>query len=92
MFVVVRSGRDSGCLHEASLTLVVLAFVYMRPALTVRLNYGSIMAVNSMEFSGVRLARNIQFGPASDLRLGRRELKLRPDSCKQPTGKTIHPN
>ena len=46
-----------------------------------------------MEFNqGVRVARNIQFGLASDLRVGRRELNLRPDSCKQPTGKTIHPN
>ena len=58
---------------QTRLTLVVLAFVYMRPALTVRLNYGFIMAVNSMEFNGVRPAPNIQFGLASDLRLGRHE-------------------
>ena len=45
-----------------------------------------------MEFNGVRPAPNIQFGLAGDLRLGRRELSLRPDSCKQPTGKTLHPN
>ena len=37
-----------------------------------------------MEFNGVRPARNIQFGLASGLRLGRHELNLRPDSCKQP--------
>ena len=67
-----------GCLHEADLTG--------------RLNYGCIMAVNSMEFNGVRPAWNIQFGLASDLRLGWHELNLRPDSCKQPTGKTLHPN
>ena len=54
-----------------------IAFVYMRPALTV---------------NGVKPARNTQFGLASDLRLGRRELNLKPDSCKQPTGKTLHPN
>ena len=57
----------------------------MRPALTVRLNDGSIMAVNSMEFNGVRPAQNIQFSLAG-------ELNLRPDSCKQSTGKTLHPN
>ena len=74
------------------MTLVVLAFVYMRPALTVRLNYGTIMAVNSMEFNGVRPAQNIQFGLASELRLSQRELNLRLDSYKQPTGKTLHPN
>ena len=45
-----------------------------------------------MEFNGVKPARNIQFGLASDLRLGRHELNLRPDSRKQPTGKTLHPN
>ena len=52
-----------------------------------------------MEFNGVRLAPNIKFGLAGDLRLGRRELRLgrrelnlRSDSCKQPTGKTLHPN
>ena len=67
------------------LTLVVLALVYMRPALTVRLNYGGY-------FNGVKPAWNIQFGLAGDLRLGQYELNLRPDSCKQPTGKTLHPN
>ena len=77
---------------QTGLALVVLAFVYMRPALTVRLNYGFIMTVNSMEFNGVRPARNIQFGLESDLRLGRSELNLRPDSCKHSTGKTLHPN
>ena len=51
---------------------------------TRNINYGFIMAVNSMEFNGVRPARNIQFGLASDLRFGRHELNLRPDSCKQP--------
>ena len=51
------------------LNLVVLAFVYTRPALTVRLNYETIMAVNSMELNGVRPARNIQFSLASDARL-----------------------
>ena len=40
----------------------------MRPTLTVRLNYNG-MAVNSMEFNGVRPARNIQFDLAGDLRL-----------------------
>ena len=45
-----------------------------------------------MEFNGVRQAWNIQFGLAGNLRLGRRELNLRPDSCKKPTGKTLHPN
>ena len=58
---------------QTGLTLVVLAFVYMRPALTVKLNYVTIMAVNSMEFNGVRQAWNIQFGLAGNLRLGRRE-------------------
>ena len=77
---------------QTGLTLAVLAFVYMRPALTVRLIYGSIMAVNSMEFNGVRPARNIQFGLASDLRFVRHERNLRPDSCKQPAGKTLNPN
>ena len=42
-------GAVRGCLHEAGLTLVVLAFVHTRPAMTVRLNYGFIMVVNSME-------------------------------------------
>ena len=77
---------------QTGLTLVVLAFVYTRPALTVRINNGTIMAVNSMELNGVRPARNIQFSLASDARLGRCKLNLGLDSCKQPTGKTIHPN
>ena len=47
---------------------------------------------NSMEFNGVRPVRNIQFDLAGDLRLGRCKLNLRPASCKQSTGKTIHPN
>ena len=59
----------------------------MRPALIGRLSYGSIKAVNSMEFNGVRPGPNIQFGLASDLRLSWRELNHRSDSCKQPTGK-----
>ena len=41
---------------------------------------------------GIRSVWNIQFGLSSDLRLGRHELNLRPDSCKQPTEKTLHPN
>ena len=45
------------------------------------------MAVNSMEFNGVRPAPIIQFGLAGDLRLGWRKLNIRRDSCKQPTGK-----
>ena len=45
-----------------------------------------------MAFNEVRPAPNIQFGLAGDLRLGRHELNLRPDSCKQPTEKTLHPN
>ena len=76
--------RLRGCLHETGLTLVVLGLAFV---LTARLNYGSIMAINSME-SGW----NIQFGLAGNPRLGWRELNLRPDSCKQPTGKTLHPN
>ena len=59
------------------LTLVVLAFVYMRLALTVRLNYGSIMDPLWQHFIGL----------AGDLRLGWHELNLRPDSCKQPAEK-----
>ena len=50
------------------------------------------MAVNSMEFNGVRPAPIIQFGLAGDLRLGWREMYIRRDSCKQPTGKTRHAN
>ena len=42
------------------MTFVVLAFVYMKPTLTVRLNYGSIMADNSMGFIGIRPAPNIR--------------------------------
>ena len=60
--------------------------------MTVRLNCGSIMAVNLMEFNGVGPARNIQFGLAGDQRLGPHELNIRPDSCKQPTGEKIHLN
>ena len=70
----------SGCLHEAGLTSdrpdfshFSFCLQYMRLALTVRLNYGSIMAVNSMKFNGVRPAQNIQFGLAGDLRLGQDE-------------------
>lgn len=54
-------------LHEVSLNLVVLAFVYTRPALTVSLNYGG-------QFNRVRSAWNIQFTLAGDLRLGWHEL------------------
>ena len=36
-----------------------LAFVYMRLALTVRLNYETIMADNSMGFNGIRPGPNI---------------------------------
>ena len=57
------------------MTLVVLAFVYTRPTWTVRLNYGTIAAVNSMEFNVVRQDRNIQFSLASKLRLGRCEVR-----------------
>ena len=61
--------------------------------MSIRLNYGSIVSVNSMEFNGVRPAWNIQFGLPGDLRLGRRELNLRPDSClKQPSWKNTDPN
>ena len=67
---------------QTDLTLVVLAFVHMRPALTIRLNYGSI---DGKKFNGVRPAQNIKFGLAGDLRLSRRELNLRQDSCKQST-------
>ena len=45
-----------------------------------------------MEFNGVKPGPNIQFGLAGDLRLGWRELNLRPDSCKQSARKTLHPN
>ena len=45
-----------------------------------------------MEFNGVIPAPIIQFDLAGDLRLGWRELNIRPDSCKLPSGKTRHTN
>ena len=49
-------------------TLIVLKMFFITDLGGVLANrlHGSIMAVNSMEFNGVRLAPNIQFGLAGD--------------------------
>ena len=62
--------RLRGCLHETGLTLVVLGLAFV---LTARLNYGSIMAINSMEFNGVGLEYSVRSSRQPEIRLARTE-------------------
>ena len=63
---------------QTGLTLVVLAFVYMNPALTVRLNYGTIMALfNGIQWRNVGSEYSVQSSKRSDIRPVRIENQAR---------------